>query len=243
MASLHGAAEGGLGPLVGLELVVLSASDWKRLISYPYGWPLTRRSPEGVSLVVAAEYPNRLVRRWDAVLLKAAKAGVPAPGGVRAFLDALVGLEWGHAALYPAKLRSRAPWLNELLAAALYLAALRSLGDEGRARYLGVWAQVQSKGSVPKRRQLEGFVYPRAKGSFDDLLWVQGTLMRGAARLEAAHGWAGLRALQGRLGGSEADAALELGQLEPRLSAWLALTEETENERELEESAEQAADS
>ncbi len=200
---------------------MLSSSDWKKLVSYPYGWSLTRRTPAGVSLVAAADYPNRLVRRWDAVLLRAAQSGVKAPGSVRAFLDALVGLEWGHAAVQLGGLRSRAAWLNELLAAALLLRALQSLGEEERARYLGTWAGVQRAGAAPKKRDLEGFVYPRAKGPFDDLLWAQGTLLQRAASFSAAHGWAGFRVLQGTLGGSEKEAVARAATLEPKLNAWL----------------------
>lgn len=221
VGALHAAAETALGALPPPEVVVLSASDWRALLSHPYGWPATRRTPEGVSVVVSADYPNKLLRRWDEVLLRAAKAGAPAPGGVRAFMDALVGLEWAHAALYSAALRSRAPWLNELLAGALLRLTLAAAGDGGRVRYLEAWAAAQRAGAIPKRAKLTAFAYPRGKAPFSDLVWGQGSLMQVAGAF-SKHGWDGLRALQGELGGTARAAAARVTALEPELPAWLS---------------------
>ena len=81
-------------PLVGeLTLSVLGADDWRRAYRYPYGFAFTRTRPTPATLahasgphvdvIVPADHPGRLVRRFDEVLLRAARAGVrpPPPGG------------------------------------------------------------------------------------------------------------------------------------------------------------------
>ena len=81
-------------PLHGeLTLSVLGADDWRRTFRYPYGFAFTRTRPTPASLagaagphvdvIVSADHPGRLVRRFDEVLLRAARAGVrpPPPGG------------------------------------------------------------------------------------------------------------------------------------------------------------------
>jgi len=71
------------------ELWVLGADDWARVTRAPYGWPFTRTraTPASAALaagpttaiVVAAEVPGRLVKRFEPVLLAAARAGVLPP--------------------------------------------------------------------------------------------------------------------------------------------------------------------
>ncbi len=81
-------------PLHGdLTLSVLGADEWRRVCRYPYGFAFTRSRPTGASLagaagpsvdmIVPADHPARLLRRFDEVLLRAARAGVrpPPPGG------------------------------------------------------------------------------------------------------------------------------------------------------------------
>jgi hypothetical protein len=80
-------------PLHGeLTLSVLGADDWRRAYRYPYGFPFTRTRPTPASLasaggphvdvIVPADHPARLVRRFDEVLLRAARSGVrPPPAG------------------------------------------------------------------------------------------------------------------------------------------------------------------
>ena len=174
-----------------LELLVLTSADWKRLLSAPYGWGLTRRTPEGVSLLVPAAYPPRLFARWDAVRLRAAQAGVVAPGGVQAWCDAQLGLEWAHALLSSWQGPGRAPkaWLREVSAAYLYQQTLRRLRDEQRLEYLGAWAQVQRVGARPQAETLEAFVYPRAKMPLDGLLWTQSGCWLQATEVGETHGW------------------------------------------------------
>jgi len=74
------------------ELWVLGADDWARVTRAPYGWPFTRTraTPASAALaagpttaiVMAAEVPGRLVKRFEPLLLAAARAGVlpPRPG-------------------------------------------------------------------------------------------------------------------------------------------------------------------
>ncbi len=79
-------------PLHGnLTLSVVGPSDWRRVCRYPYGFAFTRTRPTpatlagaagpSVDVMVPADHPGRLLRRFDEVLLRAARAGVrpPAP--------------------------------------------------------------------------------------------------------------------------------------------------------------------
>ena len=137
-----------LGQSEGLELIVLTPSDWRRQLSAPYGWGLTRRTEAGVSVALPAGYPPRLVARWDAVRLRAGRTGIRAPGSVPAFLDALLGLEWAHARLLlemPAK-RPKA-WLRELSACYLYQRVLQSGNDTYMLDVLKAWARLEQAGA------------------------------------------------------------------------------------------------
>jgi hypothetical protein len=164
------------------ELWVLGADDWARVTRAPYGWPFTRTraTPASAALaagpttaiVMAAEVPGRLVKRFEPVLLAAARAGVlpprssattatPPDGGAatleeaplaradaRELLDLVVGHEWGHAFAVAAGLRTRVKWLDELVATTAYLAALEEFGaGETRRRFLA-WAGVQVAGGA-----------------------------------------------------------------------------------------------
>ena len=173
-----------------LQLLVLTSADWKHLLSAPYGWGLARRTPENVSLLVPAAYPPRLFARWDAVRLRAAQAGVVAPGGVQAWCDAQLGLEWAHASSLPTRARAPKAWRREVGAAYLYQQTLRSLRDAQRLDYLAAWARVQQAGARPTVDDLAAFVYPRAKMTLDDLLWTQSGCWLRATEIGSAHGWA-----------------------------------------------------
>lgn len=193
---LAAAAPAPEGPL---ELLVLTPLDWKRLLSAPYGWGLTRRTPEGVSLLVPAAYPPRLFARWDAVRLLAAQAGITAPGGVQAWCDTQLGLEWAHALLLSRSGRAPKAWRREVSAAYLYQRTLRALRDEQRLTYLEAWARVQQAGARPKVER-QAFVYPRAKMPLDDLFWTQSSCWLRATELGKTHGWAlSAAAVQGAL--------------------------------------------
>ena len=183
------------------ELWVAHAEDWAKLTSAPYGWPFTRtrRTPASAAgaagpttaIVVAAEVPGRLVRRFDPILLAAARAGVRAPTGVgalaapsaattpdgaslleapyaradvRELFDLVVGHEWGHAVAQAAGLRTHVKWLDELLATVLYLAALRATGADGTLRRFLAWADVQVTGGAAAAEALPPRAARAARG-------------------------------------------------------------------------------
>jgi hypothetical protein len=133
-------------------------------------------------------------------------------------MDALVGLEWAHAALYAADLRSRAPWLNEVLAVALWCLALEAAGQGEQRRAVTAWGEVQRAGAPPVG-QPTAFVYPRGRAPFDALVWQQGQLAEVGEAL-AARGWGALRALRGEVSGSAREAVARAAAAEPALRGW-----------------------
>jgi hypothetical protein len=96
LAPLQLAAERRLALHGHVELWVVSAEDWPRVSSAPYGWPLTRVRPTVASaalaggpaatVLVAAHVPGTLLRRFEPLLLAAAGRGVavPPPAGAAA---------------------------------------------------------------------------------------------------------------------------------------------------------------
>jgi len=117
-------------PLHGeLTLSVLGPGDWRRAYRYPYGFPFTRTRQTPASLagaggphvdvIVPADRPGRLVRRFDEVLLRAAQAGVrpPPPGGPSGVGGAgpsgVGGAEAGRAGPTDPGLPPRGPGLAE----------------------------------------------------------------------------------------------------------------------------------
>lgn len=179
------------------ELWVLDDRDWAKVARVPYGWPFTRTRPSPASaahadgpttaIVVAAEVPGRLLRRFEPLLLAAARAGVGPPvipsgasvleaplvrGDARELFDLVVGHEWGHAWAVAAGLRTRVKWLDELVATTAFLAALRETDADDIARRFLAWAEVQVVGgegaheALPPRtpRSGEGPSSPRTGG-------------------------------------------------------------------------------
>lgn len=211
-----------LGTPAGTELVVLNASDWRRLVRYPYGLPFVRTRPKGagVSILAAADYPPRLLRRFDAVVLRAARAGEAAPGDVREFLDLLVGHEWGHAAANLSDLRSRVVWLDELLATYLFLAALRDSGGATLYDRFLQWARLEVAGSAVERLDLGTFEYPRGRLKFDNALWFQGVFTLRAAELLEARGWEFPQAMRGVHTFGRGEVASLLLEVEPSFREW-----------------------
>ncbi len=223
LTPLERAARVALGVDGAPHLLVANARDWRRLCSYPYGFPFTRTSRGRLSLLAAADYPPRLTRRFDDVLLRAGRAGVGAPGDVSEFLDLLVGHEWGHTVANRAGLRTRVRWLDELMASYLFAAALEA-GGLGAARpRLAAWARVQVAGAAQERAPLDSFEYPRSRMGLGRLLWFQGVLTERALELARSSGWGFARALAERL--PVADRGLlarTLVELEPGFRDWLA---------------------
>src|SRR5690554_8148536 len=105
LAPLQAAAREVLEPSGEVSLLVVNSRDWQLVCSYPYGLPFTRSLPGTSVVIAAADYPERLKKRFDDLLLAAGKAGA-APGPVSEFLDLLVGHEWGHAVANRSGLRT-----------------------------------------------------------------------------------------------------------------------------------------
>lgn len=277
------------------ELWVVDGNDWDALTSAPYGWPFTRTRETPASaagaagpttaIVVAAEVPGRWLKRFEPVLLAAARAGVaipdpaasppvdahvrpPGPGGrpstarpgatlegtllaradARELLDLATGVEWGHAIVRAAGLRTRVAWLDELVATALFLTALREAGEgEVARRFLG-WAEVQVAGgraaaaagppregrrAQPRRgeprRDLEAFVLPRGRQPLAGLVGFQGAFALRAGELVRDDGWAFLARLRseldtldlGRGRDARSSVAQALVRIEPGFASWL----------------------
>jgi hypothetical protein len=169
-----------------LELLVLGRSDWYNLSSFPYGLPLSKvkKDPEtnlfNATLFVAADYPPRLIQRFDAPLLKAAKEGYKAPGEPRELLDLLAGCEWAHA-LHLVNQKHSAnqeqnheKWQDEVKAVSSFTQALKAAGHDFLLGQFKTWAKVQKAGG--DEAPLSDFTYPRCKMPFTKMLYLQGLL-------------------------------------------------------------------
>lgn len=203
------------------ELLVVARPDWRRMFSYPYGLPFTRTRADGISIVVAADYPGRLLHRFDALLLRAGHAGLRPPGDLREFLDLLVGHEWGHALANGAELRSRVRWLDELMATYLFLLSLHEGGDEAVAERFLEWTQWVLAGSARSRSDLGAFELPRTRLSLEEELWFQAVFSRRAAAL-LPHGWELPHRLRNALPADRGVVARLLLDLEPSFKPWFA---------------------
>lgn len=163
-----------------LELLVLSRSDWYNLSSFPYGLPLskTKKDPEtnlfNATLFVAADYPPRLLQRFDAPLLKAAKEGYKAPGEPRELLDLLAGCEWAHALLLSNREQTNEKWQDEIRVVSSFTQALKAAGHDFLLEQFKTWAKVQKAGG--DEALLSDFTYPRCKMPFVKMLYLQGLL-------------------------------------------------------------------
>lgn len=207
-----------------VQLLVASASDWRQLCSYPYGLPFARTTGSLVSLVAARDYPQRLLARFDDVLLRAGRNGVRAPADIREFLDLLLGHEWGHAAANRSGLRTRVRWFDELMATFLFAQALTAAGDADSLARLGAWAKVQTAASAGWRGPLDGFEVPRARMKLSRLLWYQGVFTERALALAATRGWGFPEALASRLPSRDRGAlARALVEVEPSFRSWFAV--------------------
>lgn len=169
-----------------LELLVLNRSDWYNLSSFHYGLPLskTKKDPEtnlfNATLFVAADYPPRLIQRFNDPLLKAAKEGYKAPGEPRELLDLLAGCEWAHV-LHLVNQKHSAnqeqsdeKWQDEIRAVAGFTRALKKAGHDFLLGQFKTWAGVQKAGG--DEADLTEFTYPRCKMRFTTMLYLQGSL-------------------------------------------------------------------
>jgi hypothetical protein len=170
----------GVGVKGGLELLVLNQSDWHNLSSYPYGLPLTKlqKDPETdlytATLFVAADYPNRLLQRFDDPLLQAVKQGYKAPGEPRELLDLLAGCEWAHALLLAHEEPSQHKWQDEARAVSLFTKTLEQTRQDFLSNQFKTWAQVQQ--AAGEEAPSSDFTYPRCKMPFTTMLYLQGTV-------------------------------------------------------------------
>lgn len=129
-------------PVDSFELLVLQRSDWQARLQAPYGLPLVRKR-EG-RVIAAADYPERLVKSLDNVLMDAANRGVDAPSGWRELFDVLIGVRWAQAVM-PADLYAGVYWLDVLLAQGLVWQACISHQVLDTTR-LAQWWQVCAAG-------------------------------------------------------------------------------------------------
>lgn len=232
LGKLHAPAAAALRPRGEVRLLVANSRDWQRLCNYTYGLPFTRNQPEHASVVVAADYPERFLKRFDAALLGAGHAGIAPPGPLTEFLDLLVGHEWGHAIANVSGLRTYLRWLDELIATYVFVTALREAGEERNVALLERWAELQiaagQEGTVGGW-PLDGFEYPRGRTPLQRLLWYQGTFTQRALELSAARGWDFPLALAEILPSADrGELARSLLAVEPSFRPWFAVFGESE---------------
>jgi hypothetical protein len=229
LSPLQEAAAAALDPQGEVSLLVVNSRDWQLVCSYPYGLPFTRSLPGTSVVIAAADYPERLKKRFDDLLLAAGKAGA-APGPVSEFLDLLVGHEWGHAVANRSGLRTGVKWLDELMATYLLVAGLLATGGAEGHALLERWTRVQVAATADLRGALDEFEYPRGRMQLAKLLWFQGTFTQRALELAEARGWelaVALRAALARDEGAPAphrgDVARALVEVEPSFRRWFAV--------------------
>lgn len=213
LAPLHVEATRVLGTTGEVALLVASGPDWRKLCDYPYGFPFTRTAPgaRSAAVVAAADYPPRFTRRFDDVLLEAAKAGATPPADIGEFLDVMVGHEWGHAVANLSGLRTHVRWLDELMATYVLAQALRATGQAVRLERMAAWARVQvaggdgadllqrrgaGDGGRPATIDLASFEYPRGRTGLARSLWFQGIFTQRALEVSESRGWEFLLALR-----------------------------------------------
>lgn len=226
LAPMHEAAVKALETEGEVSLLVANSRDWGLICSYPYGLPFTRSVPGASIVIAAADYPERLKKRFDDLLLAAGKAGA-APGPVSEFLDLLVGHEWGHAVANRSGLRTGVKWLDELMATYLLAAGLLATGGAEGHALLERWTRVQVAATADLKGALDEFEYPRGRMPLAKLLWFQGTFTQRALELAPQRGWDLALALRDALarGGSpdRGDVARALVEVEPSFRRWFAV--------------------
>jgi hypothetical protein len=213
-----------LQPQGEVSLVVVDSSDWHSIFTYPYGLPFTRNLPDSAVIVAAADYQERLLRRFDDPLLRAAKAGARAPGQVGELIDLMVGHEWGHAVANRSGLRTGVRWLDEFMATYLFVQALMATGGSASRDLLTAWSSVQVAAQDELKGALDDFEYPRGRMGLARLLWFQGVFTQRALALAPQLGWDLAlelrRALPAQHRGRVSSALVEI---EPSFRTWFAV--------------------
>lgn len=96
LEELHKASNHALNQNSKLELFVLNRSDWAKLSSSIYGIAHFRKKKAKFELLVAADYPARLLHQLDSVFLT---ASFRMPSEITELLNLMLGFEWAAAYL------------------------------------------------------------------------------------------------------------------------------------------------
>jgi hypothetical protein len=161
------------------ELLVLDRSDWQARLPVPYGLPLARVRDKRV--IAAADYPERLVKSLDRVLLEAAERGDQAPSGWRELFDVLIGVRWAHVVAL--ERATGVFWLDALLAQGQVWQACQA-GYALDPQRLQQWWQVCAVG--------ERLLTARAPQRAPDMICVYGHMGLLAQKLIAEGDWSEL---------------------------------------------------
>ncbi|MFA5569453.1 MAG: hypothetical protein WC972_12490 [Trueperaceae bacterium] len=223
---LHASALRALDSNAAVTLLVLGPGDWRKVCRYPYGLPFTRTGVGGgnAAVIAAADYQPRLLRRFEEVMLVAARAGVSAPAQPGEFIDLLVGHEWGHAVANLSGLRTRLKWLDELNATYIFVQALRATGQVAILERLAAWSRWQVAGTEHEASDLASFEYPRTRAGWVRLLWYQGVFAERALEMSEDGGWGYLLRLREALPPADrGELARKLVEIEPSFRPWFAV--------------------
>lgn len=164
------------------ELMVVRSGDWHRLSSQLYGLPQARVTKTNRQLLVAAEYPDRLLHRFDSLLFRAKQEGYSAPGDLRELLDLMVGQAWGQLAAGYLGIYSGVRWADTLIGSYLFVMALNQLQSDTLAERLTAWAEVMVR-SADSKAALTDYRPLRTYAEFAQHLGLWGQLTLRAAQL------------------------------------------------------------
>jgi hypothetical protein len=164
------------------ELMVVRSGDWYRLSSQLYGLPQARVTKSNRQLLVAAEYPDRLLHRFDSLLFRAKQHGFTAPGDLRELLDLMVGQGWGQLAAGYLGIYSGVRWADTLIGSYLFLVALNQLQSDTLAERLTAWAEVMVR-SADSAAKLTDYRPLRTYTEFAHHLGLWGQLTLRASEL------------------------------------------------------------
>ncbi len=141
LAELHKASNQALNQNSKLELLVLSRSDWLKLSSSVYGIAHFRKKKARSELLLAADYPARLLHQLDTVFLE---ASFRMPSDITELLNLLLGFEWAAAYLKQLDLLPSESKQSLVKVTNLYLLALESAGWSLKER-LEAWFLAKEK--------------------------------------------------------------------------------------------------